>query len=89
MINIFKSSRVWKNKPTIEDMRSTVDPGTDPIVRLLPPDKVKAYLKIAGARLSYSGGAAPRYMSELLYYIDESGAFVFGELPPGDPISLT
>lgn len=89
MINIFKSSRVWKNKPTIEDMRSTVDPGTDPIVRLLPPDKVKAYLKIFGARLSYSGGAAPRYMSELLYYIDESGAFVFGELPPGDPISLT
>jgi len=50
---------------------------------------MKAYLKIAGARLSYSGGAAPRYMSELLYYIDESGAFVFGELPPDDPISLT
>ena len=80
MINIFKASRVWKKRPTLEDMRATIDPGIDPIVRLLPPDKGKAYLKISGARLSYSGGASPRYFSELLYYIDETGAIICGEL---------
>ena len=89
MINIFKASRVWKKLPSIEEIKATIDPGIDPVVRLLPPDKVKIYLTIAGSRLSYNGGAEPRYFSEILYYIDESGKIITGDINLNDPLNLT
>lgn len=73
----------------MDDLKATIDPGKDAIVRKLPPDKVKAYLKITGCRLSYSGGSEPRYYSELLYYIDEDGNIITGELNPGELLNLS
>lgn len=68
-ICVKRSVAVWDHKPTLEEIKSKVDPDKDPVFRVLPEDQARKYLEISGAKISYSGVLdSTIYASEILYF---------------------
>lgn len=81
-MNIFKSLMLWDHLPTADELRGALDPGTDPVIKKLPPDGniLLSFLKVFGLRTFYNGREKPIYRTELLYYVNKDNQIVTSDL---------
>ena len=81
-MNIFKSLKLWDHLPTAGELRGALDPGTDPVIKKLPPDGniLLSFLKVFGLRTFYNGREKHIYRTELLYYVNKDNQIVTSDL---------
>ena len=76
-----KSIYIWDHYPAEDEILEKVDPEKDPVIRMFPESHLKMYLDTYGLKISYNGMEDnPKYLTELIYYLDANKKPVFGEI---------